>query len=71
MTAVLQQLSLALGVAVAGAILEIERALSGGPLELADFHTAFMIIAICNLLAAIPSSRWQRMSALPRPAIRN
>lgn len=54
MSAVLQQISLALGVAVAGAILEIETSLSGGPLQLDNFHTAFMIIAIANLLAAIP-----------------
>lgn len=54
MSAVLQQISLALGVAVAGAILEIETKLSGGPLQLDDFHTAFMIIAGANLIAAIP-----------------
>ena len=54
MSAVLQQISLALGVAVAGAILEFQTALSGRPLELEDFHVAFMIIAIANLLAAIP-----------------
>lgn len=54
MSAVLQQISLALGVAVAGAILEIETKLSGGPLQLDDFHTAFMIIAAANLIAAIP-----------------
>ncbi|WOS63453.1 DHA2 family efflux MFS transporter permease subunit [Sinorhizobium fredii] len=54
MSAVLQQISLALGVAVAGAILEIQTAISGGPLALEDFHIAFMIIAVANLLAAIP-----------------
>ncbi|HXV31145.1 MAG TPA: MFS transporter, partial [Sinorhizobium sp.] len=54
MSAVLQQISLALGVAVAGAILEIETAISGRPLGLEDFHVAFMTIAVTNLLAAIP-----------------
>ncbi|MBB4184085.1 DHA2 family efflux MFS transporter permease subunit [Sinorhizobium terangae] len=54
MSAVLQQISLALGVAVAGAILEIQTSISGGPLNLEDFHIAFMIIAGANLLAAIP-----------------
>ncbi|WP_085043954.1 DHA2 family efflux MFS transporter permease subunit [Ensifer aridi] len=54
MSAVLQQISLALGVAVAGAILEIETAISIGPLRLQDFQVAFMIIAAANLLAAIP-----------------
>ncbi len=54
MSAVLQQISYALGVAVAGAILEIEMAFNGGPLALEDFHVAFMIIAVGNLLAAIP-----------------
>ncbi|THK35674.1 DHA2 family efflux MFS transporter permease subunit [Ensifer sp. MPMI2T] len=54
MSAVLQQISLALGVAVAGAILEIETAISGGPLGLEDFHIAFMIIAGANLLATLP-----------------
>ncbi|MBB4188739.1 hypothetical protein GGE07_005418 [Sinorhizobium terangae] len=54
MSAALQQISYALGVAVAGAILEIESAVNGGPLALEDFHVAFMIIAVGNLLAAIP-----------------
>ncbi|MCA1444759.1 DHA2 family efflux MFS transporter permease subunit [Ensifer sp. IC4062] len=54
MSAVMQQISLALGVAVAGAILEIETAISGGPLSLEDFHIAFMVIAAANLLATLP-----------------
>ncbi|MDX3925696.1 MAG: DHA2 family efflux MFS transporter permease subunit [Shinella sp.] len=54
MSAVLQQMSLALGVAVAGAILEIETTLTGSPLELGDFQTAFMIIAGFTLAAVIP-----------------
>ena len=43
MSAVLQQMSLALGVAVAGTILEIETTMSGTPLSLEDFHLAFVI----------------------------
>lgn len=54
MTAVLQQMSLAMGVAVAGAILEIETMLTGSPLELRDFQIAFMIISAITLTAVIP-----------------
>ncbi len=54
MSAVLQQISLAMGVAVAGAILEIETSLTGSPLELRDFQIAFMVISAITLLAAIP-----------------
>ncbi|PTM98344.1 DHA2 family efflux MFS transporter permease subunit [Mycoplana dimorpha] len=54
MSAVLQQMSLALGVAVAGTILEIETRLTGTHLQLADFHNAFMIIAVLTLAAVVP-----------------
>jgi len=54
MSAVLQQISLAMGVAVAGAILEIETTLTGSPLELRDFQIAFMIIGGFTLTAIIP-----------------
>ena len=54
MSAVLQQISLAMGVAVAGAILEIETTLTGSPLELKDFQIAFMIISALTLLAVLP-----------------
>ncbi|MCF3642517.1 DHA2 family efflux MFS transporter permease subunit [Rhizobium sp. TRM95111] len=54
MGAVLQQISLALGVAVAGAILEIETALTGSPLGLRDFQIAFMLISVLTLAAVIP-----------------
>ncbi|HUH48940.1 MAG TPA: DHA2 family efflux MFS transporter permease subunit, partial [Mycoplana sp.] len=43
MSAVLQQMSLALGVAIAGTILEVETMLTGTQLQLRDFHIAFMI----------------------------
>ena len=54
MSAVLQQMSLALGVAVAGTILEVETRLTGTHLELRDFHIAFMIISVLTLAAVIP-----------------
>ncbi|MFC3073114.1 DHA2 family efflux MFS transporter permease subunit [Shinella pollutisoli] len=54
MTAVLQQMSLALGVAVAGSILEIETAITGSALTLSDFQLAFMIIAGLTLTAVFP-----------------
>jgi MFS family permease len=54
MSAVLQQMSLAFGVAIAGATLEIETALTGSKLELGDFHIAFMLISAITLSAIIP-----------------
>ncbi len=54
MSAVLQQISLAMGVAVAGAILEIETTLTGSSLALRDFQIAFMIIGVFTLTAIIP-----------------
>ena len=43
--AVTQQISVALGVAVAGGILEAATMIRGGPLDLADFHIAWFIVA--------------------------
>jgi EmrB/QacA subfamily drug resistance transporter len=54
MSAALQQISLAMGVAVAGTILEIETSLTGSPLGLGDFQIAFMIISVLTLAAVIP-----------------
>jgi len=51
--AVAQQLSIALGVAVAGGILETSTHLHGGTLTLTDFHIAFFIVAGISALAAI------------------
>ena len=51
--AVAQQLCIALGVALAGGILEVETKLHGGPLTLADFHIAFYLVAIVSALASI------------------
>ena len=51
--AVGQQLSIALGVAVAGGILETSTHFHGGGLTLGDFHIAFFIVAGISALAAI------------------
>jgi hypothetical protein len=51
--AVGQQLSIALGVALAGGILEVATAVHGGPLMLADFHIAFFIVAAISALASL------------------
>ncbi|MGE9126199.1 MFS transporter, partial [Escherichia coli] len=48
---VAQQISIALGVAVAGGILEVSTNLHGGPLQLSDFHTAFFLVAAISSLA--------------------
>jgi EmrB/QacA subfamily drug resistance transporter len=49
---VAQQLSLALGVALAAIILEVSQALRGGAeLAQADFSTAFIVVALSGLLA--------------------
>ncbi|MGF0537186.1 MFS transporter [Agrobacterium sp. ES01] len=53
-SSVLQQVSLALGVALAAAILETSTHLRGGELQLGDFHMAFAVVAGLSLLAAIP-----------------
>ncbi|OYR16987.1 MFS transporter [Brucella grignonensis] len=50
-TAVAQQVSIALGVAMAGGILEISTALRGAPLQLADFHTGFFVVAAISATA--------------------
>jgi MFS family permease len=57
MSSVLQQISLALGVAFGATILEVSAALTGSHLQLADFHLAFVIVAAFSLLALIPLFR--------------
>ena len=47
-----QQLSIALGVALAGGILEVRTLLHGAPLLVADFHIAFFIVAAVSACAA-------------------
>jgi MFS family permease len=53
-TAVSQQLAIALGVAVAGGVLEVSSRLSGGELGLDDFHIAWFVVAGVSLLSALP-----------------
>lgn len=54
LTSVLQQVSLALGVAAAASILEASTRMSGGALSLGDFHLAFAIVAGLSLFAIVP-----------------
>ncbi|MEL6437453.1 MAG: MFS transporter, partial [Pseudomonadota bacterium] len=53
MSAVAQQVSLALGVAFAAGILELRILFAGTSLTLADFHMAFFIIAAVGLIAVV------------------
>jgi MFS family permease len=52
-SSVAQQISIALGVAVAGGILEITTKIHGGPLQLSDFHIAFFVVAAISGLACL------------------
>jgi EmrB/QacA subfamily drug resistance transporter len=57
-TAVSQQISIALGVAVAGGTLEFASNLTGdGTLGLDDFHIAWFVVAGVSLLSALPFLR--------------
>ncbi len=51
--AVFQQVSVAMGVAVAGGILEVQTILHGSELALSDFHFAFFIVAAISACAAL------------------
>ncbi|PYE90454.1 DHA2 family efflux MFS transporter permease subunit [Phyllobacterium leguminum] len=50
-TAVAQQISIALGVALAGVVLEVSTTIHGGPLRLEDFHIAFFVVAFASALS--------------------
>ncbi|MBZ9654158.1 DHA2 family efflux MFS transporter permease subunit [Phyllobacterium lublinensis] len=52
-SSVAQQVSIALGVALAGGILEVSTTIHGGPLQLSDFHIAFFIVAAVSGLACL------------------
>lgn len=52
-TAVGQQLCIALGVALGGGILEVQAALHGGTLTLGDFHVAFFVVAAVSASACL------------------
>ena len=56
-SAVAQQISVALGVALAGVILEAFTYATGEPLGLPAFSTAFMIVAAVTVFAALPFLR--------------
>lgn len=60
MSSVMQQISLALGVAVAAMILETSTFFSGAELQVSDFHIAFYCISILTVLATIPFIRMDR-----------
>ncbi|MGU3574616.1 DHA2 family efflux MFS transporter permease subunit [Brucellaceae bacterium C25G] len=50
-TTVAQQVSLAIGVAIAGGVLEVSTLLRGSDLSLTDFHIGFFVIAVVSGLA--------------------
>jgi MFS family permease len=51
------QLSIALGVALGGGLLEMSNAMRGGELVLADFHLAFFVLAAICLISTIMFAR--------------
>ena len=51
--AVTQQISVALGVAVAGGLLELSTTIRGGPLDLTDFHIAWFVVATLAAVSAL------------------
>lgn len=51
--AVAQQLNIALGVALAGGILEVLATIHGGPPALSDFHIAFFLVALVSASASV------------------
>ncbi|WP_244606627.1 DHA2 family efflux MFS transporter permease subunit [Arsenicitalea aurantiaca] len=52
-SAVSQQISIALGVAVAGSVLELTTHMHAGGLGLVDFHVAFLVVGGLSALAAL------------------
>ena len=60
MSSVMQQISLALGVAVAAMILETSTFFRGTELQVSDFHIAFFCISALTVLATIPFIRMDR-----------
>jgi EmrB/QacA subfamily drug resistance transporter len=69
-----QQISLALGVAVAGGLLDLFSNFSGGHIELIDFHIAFFVVAGISALssltfARLPHDAGAEVSGHHRPAL--
>lgn len=54
LTSVLQQVSLALGVATAASILEASTWMTGSTLSLGDFHLAFAVVAGLSVFTVLP-----------------
>jgi EmrB/QacA subfamily drug resistance transporter len=53
-TSAFQQVSIAIGVALAGGIVEVATRMNGGVLDLSAFHTAFFAVAALTALAILP-----------------
>ena len=53
-TSAFQQVAIAVGVALAGGIVEVVSSLNGGELSLGAFHSAFFIVAAITALAIFP-----------------
>lgn len=53
-TSAMQQVSIAVGVALAGGVLDVVSTFSGGELGLSAFHTGFFVVAAISALAIIP-----------------
>ncbi len=71
---VAQQISLATGVAVAGAILDIAGQFHAGGISMGDFHLAFFIVAIISAISAVtflrlPQDAGSAVSGHHRPAM--
>lgn len=58
--AVAQRISMAMGVAIAGGVLEISSSFHGGNLLVSDFHVAFFTVALISSLAVITFLRLPR-----------
>ncbi|MHC5307624.1 DHA2 family efflux MFS transporter permease subunit [Bartonella sp. LJL80] len=76
LSAVAQQASLALGVAIAGAVLEGCTTIHGGTLQLADFHIAFFVISAISALAffnfrKLPADAGHELNATKQKIIKN
>ena len=71
---VAQQISIATGVAVAGAVLDISGQFHPGDINLNDFHVAFFVVAIVSALSAftffrLPQDAGSAVSGHRRPAM--
>jgi EmrB/QacA subfamily drug resistance transporter len=71
---VAQQISLATGVAVAGAILDIASSFHGGKIQLIDFHIAFFIVASISVVSTLtflrlPSNAGEEVSGHRKPVL--